>query len=1640
MLANTIKRMDEEGQSVAALITGGYHTKGLTQLLKQRQTSYLVILPKFDSSKGERPYVAILTNKKEPYENLLKSGQYYIAAGAFLGTIRNLADPAKIEEAKNQYGTAFLSVLLSLADGDKGRCEDALNRWVASYENIRKNEPGLENAPTPEEVRGFLASIVRDKLGIDIPTKTAIVSQSPQPTNIYSVDPKEITETWYHGFIKPHVKRVTAINMKIGEELKLPPEQMRLLQYASLLHDVGADIRGRHEEMFIDLSNRIKTAIKAKRPDIRKISIKKAVDLLIADGRMRGLKGDTDYDIFVRALRELLNNRELSDVEKEVARSIFDVPTKSLEILKEKGIELPKDLEILIRYNNDYKAFLKDLPSFEKEISIPKEDMARLISILYCGEIFEHGNNRYTMVKQREEGDIETFPATMGYMEKTIADEKLSREPIDAIISLIVNSLFTDVDKQDRELIEIIGHARDAESPETTFRAEDINFALDKRYEAMGDFPEHLDINAIKKAREQFEFKDGKWDYRRGDGMTLVLGWPLENAITENISGIMKALREIEPDPEKLYFYDPKELHITIASLIPNTNTPTAPQDNDYRMEKLNRARGIASGFDTIRAKFYYKDLVLTDRGEIVALGYVADNNLFNMRDKLRGEKVSCRYTDVVHMTIGRIFDEDINSKPEKLARYQALISQLKERKNEYAKPLLLGGVTANDVKVWNQLGLTKELKYGGAYPAIPLQASQSLADSPEIVDLITKRVLDDLVRGIREELRRPDAGDVEDVCMKVLWEKRDEFIQTHCKSLGVDDEAEIDKIKQTVAGSMKGNVITYGLFCQRMVDDKIFIDRDYPEGVKKVVEKVREYIETKTKNYDIGTIYGLFEEYSWNDRYADKRMPQEFSFADKFDLINNSLATYPKELRVLNTAFKENIVSDEYISDWVKRVAPMVLNAYVIAAALNWDEETAKRAAANAFEEKKKKVLASFREMLSSQPKKPIFVCDLDGTVTEPNKPISEKNIKIVIDILKKGIPFVILSGISKRRIDGQFLKPIAAYLAKIDTDKIEIGEMELEELLKLIPPDDRSLLKNLFIASDNGTQIYVYDAKKNGFVCSVATDIRVFIENLEYKEVLNILKQCIDESKCRDGRSAKELIREVRKDVTDEDWESFKYNEESDRKIIDERKVTTEDGKEVITQITLMMVGKDATSGQKDLFNTEDGQSVREDCWKRVKEAFAKKGIELEARISGKSSIDITPEGIDKGDGVLRISLDKTFPKGVVIFVGDAFFPGGNDEPAIKAVDYIVNVGKHINKKKSAYYHEELEVFELPWTGPEGFWVFANAYLNSAPRFVEDLIEYFKNENLATILLKGGIAGTDAEKGLAGILQEDYDIVYRSKEPISSKPDVVLSRWGLTGPMRSIEKLPPLGVGIGKVLEYLARKDGKALNAWIEENKNKYRAEGNAGILDVLQELEDSITYLSKLPRKYIIKRKEGVSRQMILTRHGITSDELLDEKKTSEQDFVKAVLVGATNSKEAHQSSLRFHVFDKILTAEQKEKPYIFNGVHCATDAELHGEFAILDPAFLKEMIQEIEFFKEHSKSLTEVEGELDEAEKRIVMLQRDISQLKSYIAAEYGSDENKAKEVIARSPKIKELDAEIKKAQEEIDMLRVMLLSK
>ncbi|MCK4463521.1 MAG: hypothetical protein KAU58_04330, partial [Candidatus Omnitrophica bacterium] len=85
MISNTIEAMRQNNEQVVALITGGFHSKGLAGLLKEKGLSYLVIMPKFKEG-DERPYLAILTNKRQPYEELLETGEYILAVRAYFYT------------------------------------------------------------------------------------------------------------------------------------------------------------------------------------------------------------------------------------------------------------------------------------------------------------------------------------------------------------------------------------------------------------------------------------------------------------------------------------------------------------------------------------------------------------------------------------------------------------------------------------------------------------------------------------------------------------------------------------------------------------------------------------------------------------------------------------------------------------------------------------------------------------------------------------------------------------------------------------------------------------------------------------------------------------------------------------------------------------------------------------------------------------------------------------------------------------------------------------------------------------------------------------------------------------------------------------------------------------------------------------------------------------------------------------------------------------------------------------------------------------------------------------------------------------------------------------------------------------------
>ena len=85
MIANTIRVMKKHSEEFAALITGGFHSKGLASLMKEKGLSYLVVMPKFKEGE-QRPYLAVLTDKRQPYEKLLDTEEYILSAPALCWT------------------------------------------------------------------------------------------------------------------------------------------------------------------------------------------------------------------------------------------------------------------------------------------------------------------------------------------------------------------------------------------------------------------------------------------------------------------------------------------------------------------------------------------------------------------------------------------------------------------------------------------------------------------------------------------------------------------------------------------------------------------------------------------------------------------------------------------------------------------------------------------------------------------------------------------------------------------------------------------------------------------------------------------------------------------------------------------------------------------------------------------------------------------------------------------------------------------------------------------------------------------------------------------------------------------------------------------------------------------------------------------------------------------------------------------------------------------------------------------------------------------------------------------------------------------------------------------------------------------
>lgn len=70
LVDNTLDAMKKEKLQVSVLVTGGFHSEGITKLLEKQGISYLVVCPSITKDVPS-PYIQVLTNQRTPFEDIL---------------------------------------------------------------------------------------------------------------------------------------------------------------------------------------------------------------------------------------------------------------------------------------------------------------------------------------------------------------------------------------------------------------------------------------------------------------------------------------------------------------------------------------------------------------------------------------------------------------------------------------------------------------------------------------------------------------------------------------------------------------------------------------------------------------------------------------------------------------------------------------------------------------------------------------------------------------------------------------------------------------------------------------------------------------------------------------------------------------------------------------------------------------------------------------------------------------------------------------------------------------------------------------------------------------------------------------------------------------------------------------------------------------------------------------------------------------------------------------------------------------------------------------------------------------------------------------------------------------------------------
>ncbi|MGH7197593.1 MAG: HD domain-containing phosphohydrolase, partial [Candidatus Omnitrophota bacterium] len=179
LIRNTLKKMRAQNQTVAALVTGGFHAEGISNILKDQGLSYLIVLPKITDPADKRPYLAVLTRKPEKVAKALGSetSRFKIAWGSGLGNpyagLRDLLAPLVERIKKGPEAPA------------------RLRRWMARY---RRGYDTKGNEKDPRLHPDRIEKMVTEMAGARLATASGLAEKNWLEENTPELFGKKIVE------------------------------------------------------------------------------------------------------------------------------------------------------------------------------------------------------------------------------------------------------------------------------------------------------------------------------------------------------------------------------------------------------------------------------------------------------------------------------------------------------------------------------------------------------------------------------------------------------------------------------------------------------------------------------------------------------------------------------------------------------------------------------------------------------------------------------------------------------------------------------------------------------------------------------------------------------------------------------------------------------------------------------------------------------------------------------------------------------------------------------------------------------------------------------------------------------------------------------------------------------------------------------------------------------------------------------------------------------------------------------------------------------------------------------------------------------------------------------------------------------